>query len=316
MKKVNKIGLWTGALSVTLAAVAAPTSLRYAQAHKSGSASERASNTENLDYQSIDQIINSQTDTYQVIRQSLNLSIDRTGETTPKLTQEQEALVKQKQNEYLQFFKDRNFNLEQINAYLSTTFEGYEPAYDDGLALLNKNLLSPVTITSRANVLAPGSGGQNYYKYSPTYTLRVKTESELYDLINKLKIAKDSFAGISAAAAIAAAGCWAATGFFGISAIWATAFTVSSSIAGGIAGCLDAAIIAHERMANSSVYYLMGDVSRGVLDVVKVASAIGKIVNVTLLGFEAAAAAVVWAFPPILGSIGLVHAILSLTGAI
>lgn len=196
--------------------------------------------------------------------------------------------AKQKTDIYVTKFKNQNFNLNQIINTLSKINSKFAQNYNNALTAKN-NLLNNKAYYSRSLGL-----------------LKDASFSSLESYVYNLKIAKTTFTTISAAAAISAAGFWAAAWWFGISIPWAIGSTAVSALAGGIAAGISITLVKYDNelsgidkaTISAAATYKLGHIFYAVL-------------KPLLIGSGATATSLSWAFPAVIAIVPLVSAILA-----
>lgn len=150
-------------------------------------------------------------------------------------------LAQQKASEYIEKFKDQSFNLQQLINVLSNDNSQFKDEYEKQVNQAQQKQSLNLSNTNQNNHL---SCKNSLLKSSNNDIEALKKK------IKKLKIAKTAFITISASAAIAAAGFWAAAPWtIGATIPWAVGCTEISVASGFVSSSLSFSIIkADEQM--------------------------------------------------------------------
>lgn len=140
------------------------------------------------------------------------------------------AFAQQKATDYIQRFQAQDLSLEEIISTLAQESPEFAKNYQ---AQLN----NPTTIDDNVDATSMMSAFSN----------SEISFSFLEQKVKDLKISKTVFITISAVAAVAAAGFWAAAWFFGISVPWAIAATEISTVTGLVASGINAALLKYDK---------------------------------------------------------------------
>lgn len=193
-----------------------------------------------------------------------------------------------KANNYINNFQKQNLNLNQIIKTLSKDSPQFAKSYNSGLNKKDSGVKTNLILKNNLGLLKDTSF------------------SSLENYVYNLKIAKTTFISVSATAAIAAAGFWAAAWWFGVSIPWAVGSTTASALAGGIAAGINIALVKYDNELSG-----IDKAAISFASIYKLGHIFYAVLNPLLIGSSATATSLSWAFPAILSIIPVASAILA-----
>ncbi|PPE04554.1 hypothetical protein EELLY_v1c02340 [Entomoplasma ellychniae] len=216
--------------------------------------------------------------------------------------------AKNESRKILDHFKGENINFSALINYLQTTVTEFGRTYNlyingiKGVNALPNHKLNKIAFEP---TLGGGIGGGHI---SPPYTPTDSLEG-IHKLVKELKIVKTALVTASAAAAIAAAGFYAAAVVsFGISVNWAIGCTaISAATAAAVEGFLALALVKYDES--------MSNIKKGASAIAATLS-IGRVLGSTTKTIPMTASLsltpISWEFPPFLALIGTIAAVIEL----
>lgn len=129
--------------------------------------------------------------------------------------------------------------------------------------------------------------------------------SSLEQYVHNIKIARTTFATISATAAVAAAGFWAVAWWFGFSTPFAVTCTLASAFSGGIAAAISIAQVIYDKQLRGIDKFVIS-----LFAIYKLGHIFYATLNPILIGANVSAYSMSWAFPAILAIVPVVSAVL------
>lgn len=199
--------------------------------------------------------------------------------------------AKNKANDYIEMFQNKNFNLDQMIEYLSTENLEFRNNYNKILQEQNNFINQQLKQAKDTNIL-------------DVKVLDAQQDFATLDAhVRDLSIAKATITTMAATAAVAAAAFWAAAWFFGISVPWATDCTAISIFLGGIVAGLNIAIELYDKTLNNlDKMFLSGEA------VINLGAMFGRIAWKVLVTATTTATALSWAFPAVMALIPIFSA--------
>lgn len=204
------------------------------------------------------------------------------------------SYAERKANDYIEMFQNKDFNLNQVIQYLSTENSQFKDNYNKILQEQNNFISQQLNQVNTINIL-------------DVKVLDAQQEFATLDAhVKKLRIESTIFTTLSVAAAVAAAGFWAAAWFFGISIPWALAATAVSIATGILLAGINISLVKYDKELNGinkasltfGVTYKLGNI-------------IYEILKPILITVEGTLTATTWAVPAVTAAIGVIATISS-----
>lgn len=281
---MNKISLMSLSLSLILASPIA-----FSSSYK------KAENF-NIEKQINNQLINWNDVEINLNQMFENITFEKNSKELGTRNQEQfETVIKfirQNNNKNINKFKSDNYDLKLLQKYLCETNDQYKSVYQNPTQFLKENNLNFENAAEKINSIKVFSDTNNL--------------EWLKNHVNKLKVYKVTFATLSATAAVAAAGFWAAAWWFGISIPWAVGATLASTLTGAAASGITIALVKYDQEMDRLVK--AGSIFGATFSLGHI---FYSILNPIFVGLSASATAVSWAFPAVLAVVGIAVAVLA-----
>lgn len=195
--------------------------------------------------------------------------------------------IKKKNDDNIAEFKNSNFNINQLIMHISNQHSNFKLIYQN-----------PTKYFSVGNL--------NFENKINDFFSNTKDVDSLKKHVHNLKISKTTLTTISATAAIAAAGFWAAAWWFGISIPWAVASTIASTLTATASSSISIVLVKYDQELNKFVK--VGTVFGSVFSLGHI---FYNVLNPVFIGLATAATAVSWAIPTISVVVGISNAILA-----
>ncbi|MCL8210902.1 hypothetical protein LT336_00646 [Spiroplasma sp. JKS002671] len=191
--------------------------------------------------------------------------------------------AEQKSNQYFDQMVVQNLDLNQIINFLSQENSDFKATYENALAEQSQKN-HQITLDFKA---------ANYYNVQSSNRA---IAADLSKGMESVKIAEPIFKTISAGAAIAAAGFWAAAWWFGITIPWAVGCSILSVSAGLIAAALNEAILFFDPAMNQILREI--ELEENTRKLYELGARLYQMLYEVLIAGQISVTSEIWAFPP------------------
>ena len=251
--------------------------------------------TSDVDYSKVSEYLNSFSQSKTSL-QSFVSTNSKNSTSAPTLSDKEFETVKQKQNELLNFFKEKKYSSKQINDYLFKNYPQYKDEYNKSYNQIN---------SSNSTQMQSSLIFQKIYLHSSTQDVN---ESSLNKTVENLKIAKTTLIALSAAASIAAAGFFLAAFLsFGATTAWGAGCSAAAAILGAASAGCDIALTKYDEERSKIKNAVLT-----AIDIFKLGNVMYSVAYAALVSVSSASTAFSCFFPALLGILGLVSTVLGL----